>query len=249
MNEEEKSPDLLQLLPGFPYGSKVIPGDRLGPTNALRKASSEASTETTPIHMLAGPGTYERDGYIFASVVGSVRIISFAEAPALPVETLSAPTADTGIVSVVPTRGAIPATQQVIRPDQTVLARVVRITAQQQVLVEIVANPWGRLIHPVSGGIRHDDVTSHPGPEPPPLTHFFRPGDWIVARVISLGDDAGGWYCLSTAEASLGVIYAVSTRSGQPMIPISHREMECPVTGEKEPRKCARPPKISATNV
>ena len=49
-------------------------------------------------------------------------------------------------------------------------------------------------------------------------------------------------YFLSTAETYLGVIHAKSSISGQSMIPMSYKEMECPETGMKELRKCAKPP-------
>eukprot|EP00042_Codosiga_hollandica_P028255 m.147102 g.147102 ORF g.147102 m.147102 type:complete len:215 (-) comp52724_c0_seq4:54-698(-) len=65
----------------------------------------------------------------------------------------------------------------------------------------------------------------------------FRPGDIVIARVISLGDAKS--YYLSTAENDLGVIYAKSI-AGAPLIPLSWNEMRCEATGAKEPRKCAR---------
>jgi exosome complex component CSL4 len=46
---------------------------------------------------------------------------------------------------------------------------------------------------------------------------------------------------LSTAENELGVIKAVSASSGEVMIPISWKEMQCPKTKVKEARKCAKP--------
>jgi exosome complex component CSL4 len=57
--------------------------------------------------------------------------------------------------------------------------------------------------------------------------------------VISLGDSRR--YFLSTAENELGVIKAVSASSGEVMIPISWKEMQCPKTKAKEARKCAKP--------
>jgi len=47
-------------------------------------------------------------------------------------------------------------------------------------------------------------------------------------------------YLLTTAENELGVVVAES-EAGQPMIPLSHNEMQCPVTLQKENRKVARP--------
>ena len=150
------------------------------------------------------------------------------------------------------------ATQQVIRLGQTVLVRVVRL-ATQMVTVEILATEHGVLRYDKPAGvIRREDVkpvsaaatTSQQSADPQSatnaaLTQFFRPGDWVVAKVLSLGDTRR--YFLTTAEPGLGVIHAVSSTSGQPMMPISWKEMECPDTGRREARKCARPPQIPDT--
>jgi exosome complex RNA-binding protein Csl4 len=266
MNETEDALLDTRSLLHCKNGSQVIPGDRLGRTVVSKEASK--NDDSRQIRLISGPGTYDRGGSIFASVVGSVSVSLEASLikteernPATSVHTTATSSSQIVIVSVIPKSGAFRAMQQVIRPDQTVLARVIRITSQQQVLVEIVANPFGRLDSPACGGIRRDDIlsstalasslsTTTASPQPTlmqqqqPLTQYFRQGDWIVARVVSLGDDAGGWYSLSTAQPSLGVIHALSSASGQPMIPISNKEMECPVTGQKEARKCARPPMI-----
>lgn len=65
----------------------------------------------------------------------------------------------------------------------------------------------------------------------------FRPGDIVLARVLSLGDSHS--YFLSTAENELGVIYAQS-ESGNTMIPISWCQMQCVTSGQKEYRKVAK---------
>ncbi|XP_036017545.1 exosome complex component CSL4 isoform X3 [Mus musculus] len=66
----------------------------------------------------------------------------------------------------------------------------------------------------------------------------FRPGDIVLAKVISLGD-AQSNYLLTTAENELGVVVAHS-ESGVQMVPISWCEMQCPKTHTKEFRKVAR---------
>merc|ERR1719461_299929 len=66
----------------------------------------------------------------------------------------------------------------------------------------------------------------------------FRPGDIVLARVISLGDASAG-YLLTTAENELGVVIARS-EAGSSMIPVSWTEMQCPVTYVKEFRKVAK---------
>ncbi|XP_070772600.1 exosome complex component CSL4 isoform X3 [Enoplosus armatus] len=66
----------------------------------------------------------------------------------------------------------------------------------------------------------------------------FRPGDIVLAKVISLGDVQSN-YLLTTAENELGVVVAHS-EAGSQMIPISWCEMQCPRTHAKEFRKVAR---------
>uniref|UniRef100_A0A4W3IWD2 Exosome complex component CSL4 n=1 Tax=Callorhinchus milii TaxID=7868 RepID=A0A4W3IWD2_CALMI len=66
----------------------------------------------------------------------------------------------------------------------------------------------------------------------------FRPGDIVLAKVISLGD-AQSNYLLTTAENELGVVVAHS-EAGAQMVPISWCEMQCPRTHGKEFRKVAR---------
>lgn len=66
----------------------------------------------------------------------------------------------------------------------------------------------------------------------------FRPGDIVLAKVISLGD-AQSNYLLTTAENELGVVVAHS-EAGVQMVPISWCEMQCPQTHIKELRKVAR---------
>ncbi|XP_013378632.1 exosome complex component CSL4 isoform X2 [Lingula anatina] len=65
----------------------------------------------------------------------------------------------------------------------------------------------------------------------------FRPGDLVIARVLSLGDAQS--YLLTTAENELGVVAAVS-EAGVNMVPVSWNEMICPKTMSKEFRKVAK---------
>uniref|UniRef100_A0A3B3DKM2 Exosome component 1 n=1 Tax=Oryzias melastigma TaxID=30732 RepID=A0A3B3DKM2_ORYME len=65
----------------------------------------------------------------------------------------------------------------------------------------------------------------------------FRPGDIVLAKVISLGDVQSN-YLLTTAENELGVVVAHSDAAQ--MVPISWCEMQCPQTHTKEFRKVAR---------
>ena len=66
----------------------------------------------------------------------------------------------------------------------------------------------------------------------------FRPGDIVLARVLSLGEASSG-YLLTTAENELGVVIARSEVSGAKMVPVAWTEMQCPKTYNKEQRKVA----------
>jgi exosome complex component CSL4 len=215
-------------------GEIVIPGDFLG------QAMIRSGTDNKRVRVIPGPGTYSRGGKIFASVVGTLNIESIEESP---------DSSDSQCVCVKvflqPEVGP-EAAQQILRTGQIVLARVTRITTQQ-VLLNVFANPFGMLQNDrPEACIRREDVRSGVDPESSTtdLSKSFRPGDWVIARLISLGDARR--YFLSTAEPALGVIQAVSSVSGKTMMPISYKEMECPETGAKEPRKCARPQNVSS---
>ena len=158
------------------------------------------------------------------------------------------------------------ANESVLSIGQVVLCRVLRISIQQ-VAVEIVAygystfevqnessthadelNKWRHMKYkPIgnvlsellpSGIIRKEDIRSGAS-EDVDIYKSFRPGDIILAKILSLGDSRR--YFLTTSEAELGVIRAVCQSSGKAMAPISWKEMECVQTQVKEPRKVAKP--------
>jgi exosome complex component CSL4 len=110
----------------------------------------------------------------------------------------------------------------------------------QQVAAEIVAAQYvGRLMHLPEATIRREDIRQNAVDELL-LETCFRPGDWVLGRIVSLGDSRR--YLVSTAEAELGVVRAYASGiDEQPMMPISWKEMQCPVSGRKEPRKVAKP--------
>lgn len=166
----------------------------------------------------AGPGTHVRGGHAYAAVHGSLQ------------------QSDHGVVTVQPTKPLL--LRHVLRVGQVVLAKVLRLTLQQAI-VEIVATPNGVLPHSYEGAIAKEDIHD----EAPVAVHqAFAPSDVVICRVLSLGDSRR--YFLTTAEASLGVLHAKS-KSGHAMVPTSWKEMECPETGAKERRKCARPAGMS----
>jgi len=152
-----------------------------------------------------------------------------------------------------------PATSQVLKVGQRVVGKISRITPQNAVVEIRVAEGVGPIRLPYyEGAIRLEDIRSISSNNNSNsnnnnkssdenaavvLEECFRPGDLVACRVISMGDARR--YFLTTAETELGVIRAFAERRGRkggvPMIPVSWKEMECPETGIREPRKCAKP--------
>jgi len=216
----------------FTEGSIVVPGDRLG---TIRQARP-------------GIGTYVKGGHIYASLLGNVSLC--------PVETNENENdADDdddddddmkteALNYVCSIRSSKPpATSQVLNVGQKVVGRISRITPQNAMVEIRVAEGVGPIRMPYyEGAIRLEDIRSFLSGKneesvAPVLADCFRPGDLVACRIISMGDARR--YFLTTAETELGVIRA--ERKGVPMIPVSWKEMECPETGVREPRKCAKP--------
>jgi exosome complex component CSL4 len=247
-------------------GSIVVPGDPIG--RLVVSAAATASTAAAgKVRLVPGPGTYLwRNSDIHASTIGTLTVEPMENSKTSEESSSGHDELPSVRVSVVSSSNyygngsrttnnnkkvAAVASDQVIRRDQIVLARVMRLT-NQQVVVEILANEAsGSLLrYPPEGIIRREDI--HAGVQTElvdsasVLTQAFRPGDIIVAKVLSLGDARR--YFLSTAEPSLGVIYATSSSSSSgsssALIPVSWKEMEDTQTGKKEARKSARPLKI-----
>ncbi len=201
----------------YKKGSTVLPGDRLGTIRQVRP----------------GVGTYIKGGHVYASLLGR-----------LDVERLEdiMDTDDENIKFVCKVQSSKPpATSQVLQVGQKVVGRISRITPQNA-LVEIrVAEGVGPLKSYFEGAIRQEDIRAFSNKKEETLalllSDCFRPGDLVACRVISMGDARR--YFLTTAETELGVIRAECR--GIPMIPVSWKEMECPETGVREPRKCAKP--------
>lgn len=215
---------------------KVTPGDRIG---SIR--------EVTP-----GTGTYARGTHVYASLVGISKLTSV-----IPLDGDSTSSRDVNndkdsgaklpIISVIPLHDKPTAHSQVLSVGQTVLGRILRVN-MQQAAVEIVAagNIHGTLKDVRSGVIRKEDVKSGPT-EDVLIYDSFRPGDVVLAKVISLGDSKR--YFLSTAEPELGVIRARCSTSGNYMVPVNYKEMECPETKAREPRKCAKPSDVNGSYI
>mmetsp|Transcript_30415 Transcript_30415/g.46040 ORF Transcript_30415/g.46040 Transcript_30415/m.46040 type:complete len:216 (-) Transcript_30415:203-850(-) len=194
----------------FEVGSTVTPGDRLG---SLR-------------HVSPGPGTYARGGHVFSCLVGKLAVKEN----------------DTEAVVSVQSHSKTPALQQVLTVGQLVLCRVQKIMMQQANVEIIAAERVGRLSHKPDASIRRDDVRNQVSTstgEDLLMENCFRPNDWVLGRIISLGDSRR--YLISTAETELGVVRAMSSQHPQEqMKPLNWKEMECPVSGKKESRKVAK---------
>ena len=118
-----------------------------------------------------------------------------------------------------------------------VTCRVLRINPRLA-SVEILCVGDDALPDPCSGLIRREDVRPIDASAPVEVYRSFRPGDIVLARVLSLGDARA--YYLSTSEVALGVVLARSSE-GAVLRPVSHCLMECPKTKNREPRKVAKP--------
>lgn len=121
-------------------------------------------------------------------------------------------------------------------PGDVVLARVGRV-APRAAFCEIVCAAGAPVAGAFPAQIRQQDVRAAET-DRVRVYDCFRPGDVVRAEVLSLGDARA--YFLSTSGAGLGVVYARHGVSGQPMVPRSWEEMECPASGAREPRKVAK---------
>jgi len=167
---------------------------------------------------VAGPGTYAQHGYIYSSLVGEIRLINTAE------NVVSVEVEGFGQKTVVPAAGDI----VTIR----ILSCNPRFAKAHIVCVRDVV-----LSEPFRGQVRREDVRATEK-DRVEMYRCFRPGDIVLARVLSLGDANAG-YLLTTAEAELGVVIARS-EVGATMVPVSWTELQCPRTYNKEFRKVAK---------
>lgn len=222
-------------------GSIVVPGDKIG-----RIIVDSIDGNGEKIMLLSGPGTYTRSGQIHASILGTLqgkqKNINDNDNENNNIEEKDKRITNISMeLYVEPSKGYF-AQSEVLNVGQIILGRIIRIQNSQQAIVSILAiNNINRLLkHNPEGIIRKEDVRSNINEQQIQIQNSFQTNDIIIAKILSLGDSRR--YFLSTAESSLGVIHAISSISNKPMIPISWKEMECPVTGIKESRKCAKPP-------
>ena len=178
----------------------------------------------------SGSGTYSLNGYIYSSLSGYLKLLRRAHKP----ESNPGKISD-GLVSV----EVHPPGDETAVPvvGDVVTAKVVSVNQRfAKVKIECIRDIT--LNESFRGQIRKEDIREF---EKDKIEMFksFRPGDIILARVLSLGEASSG-YLLSTAENELGVVIAKSEHSGLKMIPVSWTEMQCPKTYNKELRKIAK---------
>nr|CAD7589278.1 unnamed protein product [Timema genevievae] len=163
-----------------------------------------------------GCGTYERKGYIYSTLAGTVKIVKQDKSSIIEVHSIS----DQSIVPA---------------PGEIVTAKV---TIVGQRFCKCVIKCIGEtvLTRPYRGILRKEDVRATEK-DRVEMIKCFRPGDIILARVLPMKEVHS--YQLSTAENELGVVIAHS-EEGVSMVPISWTEMQCPKTFTKEPRKVAK---------
>ncbi|XP_043568911.1 exosome complex component CSL4 isoform X1 [Chiloscyllium plagiosum] len=165
-----------------------------------------------------GNGTYSRHGYIFASLAGYVVKEN-----------------DNGMVPVI---SVVRDSEPQLLPEVGVVVTC-KVTSinPRFVKVHILYVRSTPLKGTFRGTIRREDIRATEK-DKVEVYKCFRPGDIVLAKVISLGD-AQSNYLLTTAENELGVVVAHS-EAGEQMVPISWCEMQCPKSHGKEFRKVAR---------
>ena len=175
---------------------------------------------------IVGSGTYVLNGYIYASLAGFLDLNKS--------KAISENTGDKRVSVEVHAPGeetAVPAIGDIVT------AKVLSVNQRfAKVMVECVRDIT--LSEAFRGQIRKEDIREFEK-DKVEMYKSFRPGDILLARVLSLGEASSG-YLLSTAENELGVVIAKSEEGGVKMIPWSWTEMQCPKTYIKEFRKVAK---------
>ncbi|XP_016978545.1 exosome complex component CSL4 [Drosophila rhopaloa] len=174
----------------------------------------------TEDNIVLGIGTYEQNGYIYASKSGIVNIDDSGE--------------NCQVVSVHKPgfHLTIPATGDVVT------ARVL-VTTPKFVKCAIFCVRNVLLESSYRGLLRKEDVRETEK-DRVDIYKSFKPGDVILARVINQLDQS---FLLTTAENELGVVIAYASdarKTRVPMVPVGWSEMQCPQTTIKEPRKVAK---------
>ncbi|XP_060532705.1 exosome complex component CSL4 [Cylas formicarius] len=164
----------------------------------------------------AGRGTYERQGYIYSTLAGTVDIVDKDGIKVIEVHR-------TGEQTVIPGQGDV-VTAQVDFITQQYAKCYIKCVGDT-----VLRNPYRAIIRREYVRATEKDKTE--------IYKSFRPGDIILARVLPITEAHA--YQLTTAENELGVVIAYSEH-GYPMVPVSWTEMQCPKTFVREHRKVAK---------
>ncbi|KAK9821263.1 hypothetical protein WJX74_004948 [Apatococcus lobatus] len=170
---------------------------------------------------VAGPGVYNHSQHLLAESLGFVQIVQPGVAASDQRPSIS--------VSRRIASSALP------KPGDKVTCKVLK-TNPRLALVNIVCVGPKVLEEAFSGVIRRTDVRATEI-DKVEIYSSFRPGDIVIAEVVSLGDARS--YYLSTAKNDLGVVYAKSV-AGEVMVATGWETMICPVTKSVEKRKVAK---------
>ncbi|KAJ3261834.1 hypothetical protein HK103_004785 [Boothiomyces macroporosus] len=174
---------------------KVIPGQVLSAADKFK----------------AGEGTFEKDGFIYSSLLGAKEI------------------QDNNTIAVTTQVLAVPFVGSVV------IGKVSKITSKHAIVQIIMVNNKKSLNY--TGTILKKDIRKT-NVDQLEIYKCYRPGDVVRCLVTSIGD--GKNFVLSTAGDKFGVVLAVSV-SGYTMVPVAWDQMVCPHTGNIEFRKCAKP--------
>lgn len=201
-------------------GVDCVPGDCLCATT-LEDGQSR----------VAGSGTYERSGYIRSMLAGRVLM------------TRRDKTAS--IVQVRPLGGATSTSERLPTAGALVTCRVLSVTARFCRCDILCVGDDTPLAHTLRAQLRREEARAVHR-DTVRLHECFRPGDFILARVLTAEETARGAasssrYQLTTAEPALGVAMARGG-AGAWLVPTSWDQMTCPLTQERQPRKVAKIP-------
>jgi exosome complex component CSL4 len=179
-------------------------------------------------NIFPGHGIYEKDGSLFSSLPGTLMQSS---SNTLSVQTCSASSITKNRIhtQIVPVIG------------QEIIGRIVRITSKYAGVDILSVDGELALMEPIKATIRTQDIVDIEEKEIPPVHFAFRPGDFIRARIIGMGDPSAGFLLSTGLGPHLGVIFGKSASVGAPLLPFAWNEMICSQTGIKERRKCAKP--------
>ncbi|XP_065068354.1 exosome complex component CSL4-like isoform X2 [Rhopilema esculentum] len=169
-----------------------------------------------------GQGTYKRGGFIYSKLVGRKRTSTLQDTSNKRIK-----------ISITRLEES---SQFVPEIGSPAICKIVNTTPRFCKAAILSVN--GVVLKDVFRGmIRREDVRATEI-DKVEMCKSFRPGDIVLAKVLSLGDAQS--YLLTTAENELGVIHAKS-EAGLPMLPRSWCEMYCPKTKIIENRKVAKP--------